>query len=558
MNTVTINATSLKHTMPPTSSTWRDRCYQGQYSESDQKLGVILFSNLRDGSIDWANQCILSINLSLTFDGAGSNSQKTLSLYKGTKNSISGSGNSMKGDFIGNVLTNGTAYNSTRIIYFNSETNSEAFLNLSAWITSGNTNTLVTWRDEQAYGHAYSTNYLAIKAATMSISYEAAGSYGELDYDSLNVGETQTLRISPVEITGTITHSIVWKCGEMSTSPTILSQNVLTTSWQFPLNNNWISQIQGTSGQAICQMTTIVNGQSTSLSEIPFIVNIPTSWGSTASIFSIERYSSYQDSGVTKYKRDPMGEKVWVNLNIITSQYNVSYNNPTLTISWERDDHDAQSSGSLTPFKLNTTNYSISENRSLLSNSFNLSHGWIFRAVITNGHMTTEVTTTIQNGNPIIHISGDGANVCIGGFAPDTGGTNLFSTMWPTYGFFDVVYDTRRHSQNFTNGAYTDTDVLTMPIDGLFLVVANVRFTNGSTGSNRIVLINYTRNGTDYELGGAIGVPKGGIGARANVTNLYEAKAGDTLKLQVYQDNGSTMAGDTQLVLFRIGGSRLT
>lgn len=61
-----------------------------------------------------------------TFGPAGGSSTKYLTFYKATKNAISGSIASMRGDFIG-AISVGDAYDATRTLTFNSTTNSAIF-----------------------------------------------------------------------------------------------------------------------------------------------------------------------------------------------------------------------------------------------------------------------------------------------------------------------------------------------------------------------------------------------------------------------------------------------
>lgn len=143
---------------------------QGSYNGGDIRLGCFLFKTLRD-SINWTKAKINKITLTLTFGGAGGNSEKTLSLYRGTQKSFTGSGSNMKGEAIGNVKTNGKAYNATREITFDATTNASAFANMAAWLMKDDSLTLVIYRNETSASGEGSTNYLQVTAATMTVEY---------------------------------------------------------------------------------------------------------------------------------------------------------------------------------------------------------------------------------------------------------------------------------------------------------------------------------------------------------------------------------------------------
>lgn len=149
---------------------------QGSYNAGDIRLGCFLFKTLRN-SVKWKNAKISKIMLTLTFGGAGNNKEKNLSLYRGTQTSFTGSGTAMKGDAIGTVKTNGTAYNSTRTITFDATTNAAAFVNLAAWLTTDTSLTLVIYRDEESSSGSPSSNYLQVTAAEMTVEFTTSPVY---------------------------------------------------------------------------------------------------------------------------------------------------------------------------------------------------------------------------------------------------------------------------------------------------------------------------------------------------------------------------------------------
>ena len=153
-------------------TTW-DAAYQGSYNKGDSRLGCMLFSKLRN-EVKWQRAKISKITLTITFGGAGGNAEKTLYLHRGTQTSFTGTGTAMKGDAIGNVKTNGKAYNTTNTITFDANTNATAFANLAAWLNEGDSLTLVVYHEETSAASAGSTNYLQINAASIVVEYSTS------------------------------------------------------------------------------------------------------------------------------------------------------------------------------------------------------------------------------------------------------------------------------------------------------------------------------------------------------------------------------------------------
>lgn len=278
--TPAIKATQLGFVRGLALSNWNSAgAYQGQYSGSAPRVGVMLFGGLHD--VNWREQSISKIELTLTYSGAGKSAEKTLSLYRGAKSDIIGTGESMIGERIGDVKTNGTAYKSTRTITFSPNVNANAYIQLVAWMRSMTTNTLVIYRDEALDG-SYSPNYLQITAASMVVEYELAGSTGTLDKDSVDAGRPITLAIEPMESDGIVTHAVEWIFGTHTSGVQDLADG-LSASYSVPLS--WLDQIpNAVKGTAYCRLHTYVDGKELSAQDIPYTLTAPFSAFPTASV----------------------------------------------------------------------------------------------------------------------------------------------------------------------------------------------------------------------------------------------------------------------------------
>lgn len=274
MSMKTFAASQLGYVKKTTSSSWAGgAAYQGQYSGGSPRVGVMLFAGLLD--VNWAEQAISKIELTLRFAGAGQGrDEKIITAYRGAKSSITGTGQSMIGSLVGSFGTNGTAYNSTRTITFSATSNADAFAGLVAWLQSMTTNTLTIYRSETTTGE-YTANYLKITAASMDITYEVAGSGGRLDRSEADAGEEITLSITPLESDGTVTHAVEWNFGAESSGRIDLG-SALTASYAFPMD--WLAQIpDAASGTAYCRLTTYVDGVEKATRAISVTLKVPAS-----------------------------------------------------------------------------------------------------------------------------------------------------------------------------------------------------------------------------------------------------------------------------------------
>lgn len=271
MSTFVASATQLAYVMYASSSSWDlSGAVQGIYNGGNPRVGAMNFPTI--SNVDWNRQIINSIQIRLSFMAAGSNTDKTVYLYRGTKNAISGTGQSMIGEAIGSFPSNGSAYNATRIVSFSATENSGVFDNLVAWMKAGESTTLVIYRDE-AEGGDWSANYLKISAASIAIDYEPAGSTGTLSPTTVAAGGIITLNITPPDgvALSTLSHTIMWSCG----SAAVITHNVtganLTDTLSVP--ESWADEFPNSmSGKAMCTIVTRVNGAIRASTALTFTV----------------------------------------------------------------------------------------------------------------------------------------------------------------------------------------------------------------------------------------------------------------------------------------------
>lgn len=271
MSTTQIKATQFGYVKRTSYSNWSTAgAMQGMYTGSYPRVGVMLFGDLH--AEKWSDKIISKISMELTFAGAGYNREKTISLYRGAKSTITGTGESMIGAKIGDFKTGGAAYKSTLTVEFSESTNANVFLQLVSWLQAAATNTLTIYRDETTSG-TYTDNYLQITAATLTIEHEPAGSGGTLDKTEADAGEQITLTITPIDAEGEITHDVEWTFGSLSSGQTALG-SALTSTFTFPLD--WLTEIpDAESGTAFCKLTTYIDGEEKAVRSIPITLRVP-------------------------------------------------------------------------------------------------------------------------------------------------------------------------------------------------------------------------------------------------------------------------------------------
>lgn len=274
MATINIPASALAFVKRGDSSSWSYAgAMQGVYSGGYPRVGAMRFATVHQ--IDWREQVISEIRLIASFTAAGGNYAKTLGLYRATRSGIGGTGNGMIGQYLGSTGTNGAAYNATRTMYFNANSQPALFANLVAWLQSMSVDTLALYMGDGSPSGSYSANYLQITAATLSIDYEPVGSKGTLDKTEVTAGSgVVTLTIEPIEDEGIVTHGIAWRIGDIEEGGILLPENVHSTSFAVPID--WCSQITDSeAGTAECVLTTYVDDVEKSSRAIPFTVRVP-------------------------------------------------------------------------------------------------------------------------------------------------------------------------------------------------------------------------------------------------------------------------------------------
>lgn len=273
MSVFSTGASGLGYVAKAGYSSWTSgKAFQGTYGSGEPRVGALFFAGL--SSVDWADQVVSEVRLSLSFAAAGRNQGKSIDFYRGTKTGLWGTGSAMLGGFLGSVWTGSNAYNSTVTLYFNAASNAGIFEGLKSWLTGG-LHTLAIYRNEGLHSSwNYSYNYLQISGASISVTYEPLGSKGTLSNESVLPDETVTLTIEPAALDGTLTHTVQWTFGEAASDVTSLAEGETEASFTVPYD--WLYQIpDADSGEAACVLTTFVDGTETSSRSIPFTVSVP-------------------------------------------------------------------------------------------------------------------------------------------------------------------------------------------------------------------------------------------------------------------------------------------
>ncbi len=175
MATFSVTANELKYA---SGSSWTSgKARQGVYSTTRYE-GAINLAGLV--GLDFSNIAVSQIQMRVTFGPAGGDSTKYLTFYKATKNSISGSIASMRGDSIGSITVT-EAYNRTVTLTFSATSNAGLFNTFRDYFASGNRVLLIyVPRTRGTYSGGFCYDYLSVTALTMTLTFEYLQSTGAM------------------------------------------------------------------------------------------------------------------------------------------------------------------------------------------------------------------------------------------------------------------------------------------------------------------------------------------------------------------------------------------
>lgn len=278
MATFPVTANELKYA---SGSSWSSgKARQGVYSGTRYE-GAINLAGL--SGLDFSNIAVSQIQMRVTFGPAGGDSTKYLTFYKATKNSISGSIASMRGDSIGSITVT-EAYNRTVTLTFNASSNAGLFNTFRDYFAAGNRVLLIyVPRTRGTYSGGYCYDYLSVTALTMTLTFEYLQSTGAMAAASVAAGSAARLNITAYN--STYTHKVVWKFGSYTATQSIAAGTAYA-SYTIPLS--WLAAIpNATSGAATVILETIdTSGVSLGSYSYGFTVTVPSSVVPTISSIS--------------------------------------------------------------------------------------------------------------------------------------------------------------------------------------------------------------------------------------------------------------------------------
>ena len=269
MATFSVTANELKYA---SGSSWTSgKARQGVYSGTRYE-GAINLTGLAD--LDFSNIAVSQIQMRVTFGPAGGDSTKYLTFYKATKNSISGSIASMRGDSIGSITVT-EAYNRTVTLTFNASSNAGLFNTFRDYFASGN-RVLILYvpRTRGTYSGGYCYDYLSVTALTMTLTFEYLQSTGSMATTSVAAGSAARLNITAYN--SSYTHKVTWKFGSYTATQSIAAGTAYA-SYTIPLS--WLAAIpNATSGAATATLETIdTTGASLGSYSYGFTITVPAS-----------------------------------------------------------------------------------------------------------------------------------------------------------------------------------------------------------------------------------------------------------------------------------------
>lgn len=411
-----------------TSWTW-DGAFQGAYGNTQPRNGVIFFNNLRS-SVPWADMNVTAVRFWVQFGDAGGAHKKVLSIFGTAYNSVSGhTGAAMRGVGICQVRTATSAWKTSETLTFDSANNAFALPNWKTWLEDTTSIGLCLYLNESApSANNYSQNYLIVTNAGMEIDYEPKGSTGTISPDPVEIGDTVTLDIAPIASDEVVTHTAEWTLGETSSGPIAIAAGVTQATYTLP--SSWLGELDGvTSGEAVCTLTTYVGGVLRGAREIPFTAAVPAGYAPVINSFSVKRYASaVDDQGQTVYVESLSGNHVWVNISA-TIDRDGGLNPGTASIRYYPDDDEEHAR--TVALTWSGDDLTHASDRSLITETIDLSRGWVFELTVTNGHTSETATARVEKSWAPLHIAGSGYGVGVGMYSDGVQAAPRFQVGWP-------------------------------------------------------------------------------------------------------------------------------
>jgi hypothetical protein len=419
------------------SANWYDgSAYQGSSNNGDARVGVILFSTLRD-QVSWSEMVVKSVQLWVKFGDGGTSHTKVLSIFTTAANDTEGlTGLQMIGlgtsaEFgLCQVASSTDARNSSEVITFSANVNGNVFQNWRRWIEDTARNGLALYLAEGSKANAYSPNFMQVVNAGLLIEYDPKGSTGTVTPSSVDIGSAATLRITPITADQAVTHTAQWKLGSASSEEIEIAAGVTASSYSLP--TTWLTQLPNvTSGQATCILRTYVGGTLTGAQEIPFTVCVPSVYAPVINSFAVKRYATaVDDQGQPVYVDSLSGNKVRVSIDA-QIDWQAGVNTGTASIEYYPEDDETDATTVSVPWS--DSRLSRTNDRDLIPVVIDLGRAWVFRLTVTNGHSTETATARVEMSWAPLHIAGTGYGVGIGMYSDGTRNDKKFQVAWPAH-----------------------------------------------------------------------------------------------------------------------------
>ena len=438
MSTLTVNSSKVAFAASPSISSWSsDYAMQGAWG-SDKRVGLIVFGSLRN-NVDWSAQAVSQVKLKLTFGNAGaSRSAKVLYLHTATRNSAGGKGSAAVGDSLGTVTLSSAGRLTDETITLSETSNAAVFAAMAAWITGGSTSALAIHAPETASSGNYSTNYLNITKASLTVEYELAGSALTVTPTAISPSSVVEMSVTPIEAEGTITHTFRQVIDGTSTV-LAADQAVSVTSYTVPTATvtAWFNAMR-TAHQSARTITlaldTYVDGALRGTRAVDVSLSVPASACPVIGTWTPRRYASYvDDQAQTNYRDDPTGVDVWADIAAsVTSGAAPNCHKASVKVyRWPADDESARALVTTIASSATITSYTLAHSAGMLTGTVPLGEAWIYEVVIDNGYFAVSTQARVDKSTAPLHIAGSGYGVGIGKYSTGTAADPRFEVAWP-------------------------------------------------------------------------------------------------------------------------------
>jgi len=178
---------------------------------------------------------------------------------------------------------------------------------------------------------------------------------------------------------------------------------------------------------------------------------------------------------------------------------------------------------------------------------------WTATKVWTTGYVVTaaDLNTYLSDNTDYLKGKADLFDAMLGARVYDSTGQSIANNSWQ-----NVVFDSEFFDDNSFHDVVSNTDRLTVAADGVYLVLANLKYNCDPNGIRRARI---SINDSGWEVEDVCTAPNATYTNPLQCTSILKLSSGDYVTFQTYQNRGSALTldsttdDDPQFAIFKLG-----